>query len=167
MTRLGQIVIYISFNLHRSYFISFWNLRLQDLKSEPTVEFLTSGTKTDDNMEFSDSESDEPRRYKSDAAEKNIANLKVNLVMTMISQKNQTFLLKYRTVNEGACIRNNPWILSKRKRIFKNSKEWASNCWNIFLNNAFKQSVRLIEHRSNICCITGRERQPALPARGL
>lgn len=59
-------------------------------------------------MEFSDSESDEPRRYKSDASEKNIANLKVNLVMTMISQKNQTFLLKYRTVNEGAYIRNNP-----------------------------------------------------------
>lgn len=53
-----------------------WRKHVADLKSEPTVEFLTSGTKTDDNMEFSDSESDEPRRYKSDASEKNIANLK-------------------------------------------------------------------------------------------
>lgn len=45
---------------------------------EPTVEFLTS-SKDDDNMEFSDSESDEPRRYKSNASEKNIANLKVTV----------------------------------------------------------------------------------------
>lgn len=42
---------------------------------EPTVEFLTS-SKDDDNMEFSDSESDEPRRYKSNASEKSIAHLK-------------------------------------------------------------------------------------------
>lgn len=51
---------------------------LQDVKSEPTVDFLTSGSKSgDDNMEFSDSESDEPRRYKSGTTEKNIAHLKV------------------------------------------------------------------------------------------
>lgn len=35
-----------------------------------------SSSKGDDNMEFSDSESDEPRRYKSGASEKNIAHLK-------------------------------------------------------------------------------------------
>ena len=37
---------------------------------------MASG-KGDDNMDLSDSESDEPRRYKSDAHDKNIANLKV------------------------------------------------------------------------------------------
>merc|ERR1712071_656092 len=53
-----------------------WRKHVVDLKSEPTVEFLTSGSKNDDNMEFSDSDSDEPRRYKSDADEKSIVNLK-------------------------------------------------------------------------------------------
>lgn len=38
-----------------------------------------NGSKGDDNMEFSDSESDEPRRYKSGASEKSIAHLKVML----------------------------------------------------------------------------------------
>jgi hypothetical protein len=47
---------------------------------EPTVEFLTS-SKDDDNMEFSDSESDEPRRYKSNASEKSIAHLKVTFIL--------------------------------------------------------------------------------------
>ena len=45
---------------------------LKDLKSLPTLEFLTSSYKGDDNMDLSDSESEEPRRY-----DKNIANLKV------------------------------------------------------------------------------------------
>jgi len=47
---------------------------------EPTVEFLTS-SKDDDNMEFSDSESDEPRRYKTNASEKSIAHLKVTIIL--------------------------------------------------------------------------------------
>ncbi|KAI9563842.1 hypothetical protein GHT06_011308 [Daphnia sinensis] len=52
-----------------------WKKHVMDIKLEPTVEFLTS-SKDDDNMEFSDSESDEPRRYKSNASEKSIAHLK-------------------------------------------------------------------------------------------
>ena len=42
-----------------------------------------SGSKGDDNMEFSDSESDEPRRYKSGASEKSIAHLKVNITQVL------------------------------------------------------------------------------------
>ena len=38
-------------------------------------------------MEFSDSESDEPRRYKSDAAEKNIAILKVQIEIDSIKMQ--------------------------------------------------------------------------------
>lgn len=76
-TLFVEIVADPLFDTYLSDMYFFFNLWLQDLKSEPTVEFLTSGTKTDDNMEFSDSESEEPRRYKSDAAEKSIANLKV------------------------------------------------------------------------------------------
>lgn len=53
---------------------------LKDLKAEPTVDFLTNGNKGDDNMDLSDSESEEPRRCKSDASEKNIANLKVRFI---------------------------------------------------------------------------------------
>lgn len=49
--------------------------RRQDLKATPTVDFLMG--RSDDNMDLSDSESDEPRLYKSDAYEKSIANLKV------------------------------------------------------------------------------------------
>nr|CAH0104474.1 unnamed protein product [Daphnia galeata] len=52
-----------------------WKKHVMDIKLEPTVDFLTS-SKDDDNMEFSDSESDEPRRYKSNPSEKSIAHLK-------------------------------------------------------------------------------------------
>lgn len=55
-----------------------WEFESQDLKLEPTVEFLRSGKSSngdEDNMEFSDSELDEPR-YKG-PAEKSIAHLKV------------------------------------------------------------------------------------------
>lgn len=54
----------------------------QDLKLEPTVDFLTSSGKNSsdgDNMDLSDSESDEPhshRRYKG-SSEKSIGHLKV------------------------------------------------------------------------------------------
>lgn len=48
---------------------------LQELKSEPTAEILLSDAKGDDNMDLSDSDSEEPRRTKQDG--KHIFQLKV------------------------------------------------------------------------------------------
>lgn len=49
--------------------------KLQDLKSEPTAEILLSDSQGDDNMDLSDSDSEEPRQSKPN--EKHILVLKV------------------------------------------------------------------------------------------
>ena len=71
---------------------------MQDLKLEPTVEFLRSGKSSNgdgDNMEFSDSELDEPHpRYKG-PAEKSIAHLKVCKFIIRINDIIRTFQTLY------------------------------------------------------------------------